>query len=84
MDAVCDQTGPREPSRACHSDVKCAAITDIQKELPECPAITEGQKEVVDAAPAAPAVSETSRRDRVSVSDERTTATATKPGEMVN
>ncbi|XP_034096777.1 arginyl-tRNA--protein transferase 1 isoform X3 [Gymnodraco acuticeps] len=79
MDAVCDQAGPREPSKACHSDVKCAAITDIQKELPECPAITEGQKEVVDAAPAAPAVSEMSRKDRVSVSDERT-ATATKPG----
>ncbi|KAL3050058.1 hypothetical protein OYC64_012164 [Pagothenia borchgrevinki] len=80
MDAVCDQEGPREPSKACHSEVKCAAITDIQKELPECPAITEGQKEVVDAAPAAPAVSETSRKDQVSVSDERTTATATKPG----
>ncbi|XP_010773045.1 arginyl-tRNA--protein transferase 1 [Notothenia coriiceps] len=80
MDAVCDQAGPREPSKACHSDVKCAAIKDIQKELPECPAITEGQKEVVDAAPAAPAVSETSRKDRASVSDDRKTATATKPG----
>ncbi|XP_042342098.1 arginyl-tRNA--protein transferase 1-like [Plectropomus leopardus] len=77
MDSVCEEAGPQEPSKACHSDVTCAAITDIQKELPECPAITEVQKEVADAAPAG---SETSRRDPVSVSDERTTAKAPKPG----
>lgn len=78
MDSVCEEAGPREPSKVCHSEVKCAAITDIQKELPECPAITEVQKEVEDAVPAD---SETSRRDQVSIPDERTTATAPKPGE---
>ncbi|XP_029305190.1 arginyl-tRNA--protein transferase 1 isoform X3 [Cottoperca gobio] len=77
MDAVCDEAGPREPSKACHSEVKCAAITDIQKELPECPAITEVQKEVADATPTG---SETSKKDPASVADERTTATAPKPG----
>ncbi|XP_063730986.1 arginyl-tRNA--protein transferase 1 isoform X3 [Eleginops maclovinus] len=79
MEAVCDEGGPREPSKACQSEVKCAAITDIQKELPECPAITEVH-EVVDAAPAAPAGSETSRTERASESDERTAAIAPKPG----
>ncbi|KAL7384196.1 hypothetical protein ABVT39_026075 [Epinephelus coioides] len=77
MDSVCEEAGPREPSKVCHSEVKCAAITDIQKELPECPAITEVQKEVEDAVPAD---LETSRRDQVSIPDERTTATAPKPG----
>ncbi|XP_074502757.1 arginyl-tRNA--protein transferase 1 isoform X2 [Sebastes fasciatus] len=72
MDSVCDEAGPREPSK-----VKCATITDIQKELPECPAITEAQKEVADVAPTD---SETSRKDPASVADERTIATAPKPG----
>ncbi|KAM9345402.1 arginyl-tRNA--protein transferase 1 [Symphorus nematophorus] len=75
MDSMCEEAGPREPSF--HSEVKCAAITDIQKEVAECPAITEVQKEVADAAPAG---SETSRKDPVSVPDGRTTATAPKPG----
>lgn len=78
MDSVCEEAGPREPSKVCHSEVKCAAITDIQEELPECPAITDVQKEVADGAPAG---SETSRKDPLSVPEERTTATAPKPGE---
>ncbi|KAM6922134.1 arginyl-tRNA--protein transferase 1 isoform 3-T3 [Lycodopsis pacificus] len=77
MDSVCDEARPREPSSVCPSEVKRAAITDIQKELPECPAITEVQKEVADGAPAD---SETSRKDPESVADERTTAAAPKPG----
>ncbi|XP_068424117.1 arginyl-tRNA--protein transferase 1 isoform X1 [Clinocottus analis] len=78
MDSVCDEAGPREPSNVCHSEVKRAAIADIQKELPECLAITEVQKEVADGAPAD---SETSRKNPGSVVEERTTkAAAPKPG----
>ncbi|XP_051281136.1 arginyl-tRNA--protein transferase 1 isoform X4 [Dicentrarchus labrax] len=77
MDSVCEEAGLREPSKVCHSDVKCAAITDIQKEVVESPAITEDQKEVADVAPAS---LETSRQNPVSVPDGRTTATAPKPG----
>uniref|UniRef100_UPI0037E7FB77 arginyl-tRNA--protein transferase 1 isoform X1 n=1 Tax=Semicossyphus pulcher TaxID=241346 RepID=UPI0037E7FB77 len=77
MDSVCEEAGPRELSAACHSEVKCAAVIDIQKEVAECLAVTEGQKEVADAAPTG---SETSRRDPVSVQDGRTTTSAPKPG----
>uniref|UniRef100_A0AAQ6IDF6 Arginyl-tRNA--protein transferase 1 n=1 Tax=Anabas testudineus TaxID=64144 RepID=A0AAQ6IDF6_ANATE len=35
MDSVSEEAGPREPSEVCHSKVKCAAITNIQKELTE-------------------------------------------------
>uniref|UniRef100_A0AAQ4RL08 Arginyl-tRNA--protein transferase 1 n=1 Tax=Gasterosteus aculeatus aculeatus TaxID=481459 RepID=A0AAQ4RL08_GASAC len=64
MDSVCDQAGPREPSNACPSQVQRAAITDIQKELPECPAATEARKEAGDGAPAD---SVTPRKDPESV-----------------
>ncbi|XP_076599620.1 arginyl-tRNA--protein transferase 1 isoform X1 [Chaetodon auriga] len=77
MDSVCEEASPREPSKVCHSEAKCAAITDIQREVAECPAITEVQKEVAAAAPAA---SETSGKDPVLVPDGRTVATAPKPG----
>ncbi|XP_070696874.1 arginyl-tRNA--protein transferase 1 isoform X2 [Pempheris klunzingeri] len=77
MDSVCEEAGPREPSKVCHSEVKCSAITDIHKEEEECPAITEIQKEAADAATTS---SETSRKDPVSVPDGRTAATAPKPG----
>ncbi|XP_038594065.1 arginyl-tRNA--protein transferase 1 isoform X2 [Micropterus salmoides] len=77
MDSVCEEAGPREPSKVCHSEVKCAAATDIQKELAECPAISEVQKEAEEATSTGP---ETSRKDPVSVPDRRTTATAPKPG----
>lgn len=77
---MCEEAGPREPSKVCQSEIKCDTSTssiDIQKEVAECPAITEVQKQVADAAPAS---SETSRKDPVSVPDGRTTATAPKPG----
>lgn len=81
MDSVCEEAGPREPSKVCHSEVKCAAITDIQKEIAECPTITEVQKEVADAAPTS---SETPRKDAGSLPDGRTTAAAPKPGKSSN
>ncbi|XP_073338184.1 arginyl-tRNA--protein transferase 1 isoform X1 [Pagrus major] len=77
MDSVCEEAGPREPAKVCQSEVKCAASIDIQKEVAECPDSTEVQKEVADVAPAD---SEASRKDPVSVTDGRTTATAPKPG----
>lgn len=78
MDSVCDQAGPREPSNACPSQVQRAAITDIQKELPECPAATEARKEAGDGAPAD---SVTPRKDPESVAGERATAGAPRAGE---
>ncbi|XP_069395124.1 arginyl-tRNA--protein transferase 1 isoform X3 [Paralichthys olivaceus] len=72
-----DDARPQEPSTVCHAEVKCAAITDIQKEVAECPTGTEVQKEAVDAAPTGP---ETTRKDLMSVLDERTAATAPKAG----
>ncbi|XP_030298249.1 arginyl-tRNA--protein transferase 1 isoform X3 [Sparus aurata] len=77
MDSVCEEACPGEPDKVCQSEVKCAASIDIQKEVAECPAIAEVQKEVADAAPAD---SEASRKEPVSVTDARTTATAPKPG----
>ncbi|XP_036979209.1 arginyl-tRNA--protein transferase 1 isoform X3 [Acanthopagrus latus] len=77
MDSVCEEAGPREPDKVCQSEVKCAASIDIQKEVAECPDIAEVQKEVEDAGPAD---SEASRKEPVSVTDVRTTATAPKPG----
>ncbi|XP_060896619.1 arginyl-tRNA--protein transferase 1 isoform X4 [Labrus mixtus] len=78
MDSVCEDAGPREPVKICHSDLKCAAVTDLQKEAAECPTITDAQKK--DEADAAPTGSETSRKDPVCVPDGRTTAAAPKPG----
>ena len=77
MDSVCEEAGPREPSKVCHAEVKCAAITNIQRAEAECPGITEDQREAADAAPTG---SEKSRKDTVSVLDGRTTATAPKLG----
>ncbi|XP_041644797.1 arginyl-tRNA--protein transferase 1 isoform X4 [Cheilinus undulatus] len=77
MDSVCEDAGPREPSKVCHSELKCASITDIEKEAAESPSITETQKDVTDAAPTS---SETSRKDPASVPDGRTVASAPKPG----
>lgn len=74
MDSVCEEAGPREPSKVCRPEIECDTSTDIQKEVAECLAITEVQKQVADAS------SETSRKSPVSVLDERTTATAPKPG----
>lgn len=78
MDSVCEESGPREPNKVCHAEVKCPAVTDIQKEVAAFPTITEVQKEVAGAAPSG---SETPRKDSASVPDGRTSATAPKPGE---
>ncbi|KAM6997504.1 arginyl-tRNA--protein transferase 1 isoform 2-T2 [Tautogolabrus adspersus] len=78
MDSVCEDAGPRKPVKICHSELKCAAVTDLQKEAAECPTITDAQKK--DEADAAPTGSETSRKDPVCVPDGRTTAAAPKPG----
>ncbi|KAM7409077.1 hypothetical protein PAMA_002671 [Pampus argenteus] len=77
MDSVCEETGPREPSKVCQAEAKCAAITDVQTEISERPAITEVQTEEADAAPT---TSETPRKDAESLLDGRTTAAAPKPG----
>ncbi len=78
MDSMCEEAGPRELSKIRHSEGKCVGATDIQKEEAECPTITEVQKEAADSAPAG---SETSRKDPVSVQEGGTTAKAPKPGE---
>lgn len=77
MDSVCNEVGPREPSKVCQSEIKCDISTDIEKEVAEHPAITEVQKQAVDAVPAS---SEMSRQDPGSVSDGRTKAKVPKPG----
>ena len=78
MDSVCEEARPQEPSKVCHAEVKCAAITDIQKEVAECPTVTEVQKDAADTAPTGP---ETTKKDLMSAPDGRTTATSTKAGE---
>ncbi|XP_075875158.1 arginyl-tRNA--protein transferase 1 isoform X2 [Nelusetta ayraudi] len=77
MDSVCDGAGPREPSKVCQAEIKCLLSADTPKKEADNPAITEPQKEVVDAAPAS---LESSRKDAESVPDERTKAKVPKPG----
>lgn len=77
MDSVCDGAGPREPSKVCQAEIKCVLSADTPKKEADNPAITEPQKEVVDAAPAS---LESSRKDAESVPDERTKAKVPKPG----
>ncbi|XP_061545420.1 arginyl-tRNA--protein transferase 1 isoform X3 [Phycodurus eques] len=72
MDSVCEVAGPREPSKG----MECA-ITDIQKEVAECPHITKVDRNEADVTPT---VSETPRKEPGSVLDGRTTAAAPKPG----
>ncbi|XP_054654003.1 arginyl-tRNA--protein transferase 1 isoform X5 [Dunckerocampus dactyliophorus] len=72
MDSVCEDAGPREP----RLEITKSAITDIQKKVLECPAITEVERNEVDVAPTG---SELPRKDPDSVADSRT-ATAPKPG----
>ncbi|KAM4729413.1 arginyl-tRNA--protein transferase 1 isoform 2-T2 [Anableps anableps] len=77
MDSVCEEAGPREPSKVCQSDVKLAAISDVKQEVPNCPAPAEVQKKSVDSTAAS---SENSQKDSASVSDAGTAAKAPKPG----
>lgn len=74
MDSVCEEAGPREPSKVCQPEIDCDTSTDIQKEVAESLAIADVQKQIADAS------SETPRKGPVSVPDERTTAPAPKPG----
>lgn len=76
MDSVCEEAGPREPSKVCQSEIKCDTSKDVQKEVADGRAITEVHKL---AAGATPASSETPGNDPVSV-PERRPATAPKPG----
>ncbi|XP_058507604.1 arginyl-tRNA--protein transferase 1 isoform X2 [Solea solea] len=70
MDSVCEDVGPREPNKLSQAEVKCVAVTDIQKKEADCPSITEIKEEVADA----PATgSEKSRKDEVSVPDGKNT-----------
>ncbi|XP_049592294.1 arginyl-tRNA--protein transferase 1 isoform X5 [Syngnathus scovelli] len=71
MDSVCEVAGPKEPSKK----MECA-ITDVQKELAECPAVTNVERNETDVTPTG---SEPSRKEPASVSEGRTT-TAPKPG----
>lgn len=72
MDSVCEVEGPQEPSKG----MECA-ITDIQKEVAEFPAVANVECNEADVTPT---VSEPPRKEPVSVPDGRITATAPKPG----
>ncbi|CAG6017748.1 unnamed protein product [Menidia menidia] len=77
MESVCDEAGPREPTKVCQPEMKCAATEDIQHEVKNCPNFTEVQKDVADVKPL---ISETSQNDPASVSESRTSNVAPKPG----
>ncbi|KAF7219629.1 arginyl-tRNA--protein transferase 1 isoform X4 [Nothobranchius furzeri] len=62
MDSVWSEAGPREPTKACQSDVTCADITDIHQEVPKCPPVVEVQEELGDSSASS---SESSRKDPV-------------------
>ncbi|XP_029961925.1 arginyl-tRNA--protein transferase 1 isoform X2 [Salarias fasciatus] len=68
MDSVCEDPGLREPNKVRHPELKSAAITDVQKEVAERPAMTEVEKDVADASTTG---SETSRTDAVTVIEGR-------------
>ncbi|XP_029031539.1 arginyl-tRNA--protein transferase 1 isoform X5 [Betta splendens] len=68
MDSVGGETGPQEPTEVCLLKVQSAVITDIQKEVAECPAVTEVQESVAGGMPAG---SETSQKNSPSVSGGR-------------
>ncbi|XP_061817323.1 arginyl-tRNA--protein transferase 1 isoform X4 [Nerophis lumbriciformis] len=72
MDSVCEESGARQPS----IKMPKSAITDIQKEALECPAITIVKRNEADTTPTG---SELPRKDPGSVLDRRTTP-APKPG----
>lgn len=80
MDSVYEDAGPQEPKVVCHSEIKFNTSMGIQKEVAVCLAITEVQKQVVDA----PASSEILKKDPESAQDGRTAATPPKPGKKFN
>lgn len=69
---LCDEGSPREPVKSCPTEIKCPAVTDIQKEVDDCPDETPLQEE--HKAPPSAAQNETQQKDPVSV------ASAPKPG----
>lgn len=59
MDSVCPEPSPREPcpretTDICQSDLRCAAIADLQQEVPKCPAAAEVQESEESTAQKAP------------------------------
>lgn len=77
MDSVCEEAGPREPTKVCQSDLKVVANADIKDEVPNCSAATEVQKNSEDSTAGS---SENSQNDSASVSEGGTDAKASKPG----
>ncbi|XP_037546006.1 arginyl-tRNA--protein transferase 1 [Nematolebias whitei] len=73
MDSVCPEPSPREPTDVCQSDLRCAAITDLQREVPKCPAAAEVQESEESTA----ASTESSQKAPPSLPDQRT---APNPG----
>lgn len=81
MDSVCEEAGPRELSKSCHSEIMCSTSTNLQKEVAVRPTMTEVQNQVSDIAPSS---SEMARKDPKPYQDDRTAATAPKPGKTPN
>ncbi|CAJ1067828.1 arginyl-tRNA--protein transferase 1 isoform X2 [Xyrichtys novacula] len=75
MDSVCEEAGPRGPSRP--SELKCPAVSELQTEPAESSDIPEAQKEVPEAGPTG---SDTSRTDPESGPERRMMTSAPKPG----
>lgn len=81
MDSVCEEASPREPSKSCQSEIMCSTSTNLQKEVAVRPTTAEVQNQVPDIAPPS---SETVRKDPKPLPDDRTAATAPKPGNTSN
>ncbi|XP_008428544.1 arginyl-tRNA--protein transferase 1 isoform X2 [Poecilia reticulata] len=77
MDSVCEEAGPREPTKVCQSDLKVDASADIKDEIPNCSAAEEVQKNSVDSTAGS---SENSQNDSASVSEGGTDAKTPNPG----
>lgn len=80
MESVCEEAGPEE-RKVCHSEIVCSTGSNVQKEVAVCPPIAEFQNQAADIAPSS---SETVRKDSKPIRDERTAATAPKPGKTCN
>uniref|UniRef100_A0A3B3XIT6 Arginyl-tRNA--protein transferase 1 n=1 Tax=Poecilia mexicana TaxID=48701 RepID=A0A3B3XIT6_9TELE len=77
MDSVCEDAGPREPTKVCQSDLKVVASADIKDEIPNRSAAEEVQKNSVGSTAGS---SENSQNDSASVSEGGTDAKAPNPG----
>lgn len=81
MESVCEEAGPQELSKVCHSEIVCSTSLNVQKKVAVCPPIAVFQSQAADIAPSS---SETVRKDPKPFQDERTAATAPKPGKICN